>query len=804
MIKFFSSEKNQACLVVLLLLVVTFAVFSSCPTFKLLNWDDDVHLTNNKAIRALSPPYIEKIFTQLVNKTYHPLTTLSFAFEYYFAEARPFLYHLDNVLLHLGVAFLVFIFMRQVGLAVWAAGFAALLFSVHPLRVESVAWVTERKDVLYGIFYMAGLCAYLRYLKDGNKKFYFLMILLAFLSVLSKAMALSFPLILLLLDWYKGRKFDKKVILEKIPVFLIVAGVAAITYFNYVRFPVKNYSEAFLVWPWTFVFYIKKFFYPGALLPVYRIPDRITLLNPEFLSSILAVIGIVLLLVRFRHLRWVLFSFGFYFLSIFFLLRFDYGFDSQCVADRFMYLPSLGFSLLAGFLAQSIFAKAGREKPWIKEVLVFLIIGLLAAAGLKSYRQCEVWRDDASLWRHQLTYRIDTPIALNNFALVFSVGPLEEFYKMDIEDLKEKIKADPFYIRTLERRAYIKDIKELDSISSLAEKRFVLFQKAVKSKTFLVEPVTNIAELYSEIGIFDKSLHYFSLAMRKRPEYIKTRYGLANLCAKVGLDKKAVREFWDILRLKEMSIADCARVIKSYDVIIKDRTKKKEDAAIFVKAREVLNRYLCGLALSENLTDIEYRALVLACSEVKDFDAAILAFQKNLKRNLKDARTLLAFGNVYFDQEKYGEAIKFYKLVVAAQPFHTKAYFNLGMTYAKLQDYESAIVNYRKVIKLDPEDFMGYFNLGFVCENLNRNNEAIFFYEKTLWLKPGYYSVYYNLGNVWAKLNDFKRAEQAYRAALEIEPRHIESLKNLSTILSWQGRKDEAKEYLEKAKLTEK
>lgn len=801
--KFFSSERNQTCLVVLLLLVVTFAVFSSCPTFKLLSWDDDVHLTNNKAIRALSPPYIEKIFTQLVNKTYHPLTTLSFAFEYYFAEARPFLYHLDNVLLHLGVAFFVFIFMRQVGLAVWAAGFAALLFSIHPLRVESVAWVTERKDVLYGIFYMAGLCAYLRYLKDGNKKFYFLTIILALLSVLSKAMALSFPLILLLLDWYKGRKFDKKVILEKIPVFLIIAVVAGITYFNYVRFPVKNYSEAFLVWPWTFIFYIKKFFYPGALLPIYRIPDRVSLMNPEFLSSFLGVIAIVLLLVRFRHIRWVLFSFGFYFLSIFFLLRFDYGFDSQCVADRFMYLPSLGFSLLAGFFVQFIFAKVGREKPWIKGALVFLIVGLLAAAGSKSYRQCEVWRNDFSLWRHHLTYRIDTPIALNNFALVFSAGPLEEFYKMDIEVLKEKIKADPLYIRTLERRAYIKDIKELDAISSLAEKRFVLFQKAVKSKTFLVEPITNIAELYSEIGIFDKSLHYFSLAMRKRPEYIKTRYGFANLCAKVGLDKKAVREFWDILRLREMSIADCARVIKSYDAIIEDRIKKKEDEGIFVKAREVLYRYLRGLVLSEDIGDINFRALVLACSEVKEFDAAILAFQKNLKRNLEDARTLLALGNVYFEQEKYSEAIKFYKRATAAQPFHTKAYFNLGMTYEKLQDHENAIKSYRKVTKLDPEDFMGYFNLGFVYENLNCNNEAIFFYEKTLWLKPGFHLAYYNLGNVWAKLNNLERAEQAYRAALEIDPGHIESLKNLSTILIWQGRKDEAKEYLEKVKLAE-
>ncbi|MCX5680983.1 MAG: hypothetical protein NT079_01660, partial [Candidatus Omnitrophica bacterium] len=246
--------------------------------------------------------------------------------------------------------FFVFLFMRQLGISVWAAGFATLLFAIHPTRAESVAWVTERKDVLYGIFYMAGLNAYLRYIKDNNRNFYFLTIALALLSILSKPMALSFPLILLLCDWYGKRKIDKKIILEKIPIFFIIFIVAGMTYLRHVRVPVNSYSEALLIWPWTLTFYIKKFFYPVTLLPVYNIPKPVSIINPTYLSALLAAIAIPFILVRFRRFRWLLFSFGFYFLSIFFLLRFDYGHDAQSVADRFMYLASLGFCFFAGFV----------------------------------------------------------------------------------------------------------------------------------------------------------------------------------------------------------------------------------------------------------------------------------------------------------------------------------------------------------------------------------------------------------------------------------------------------------------------
>lgn len=780
----FFTKERQSCLVVFLIIAITFAVFSSCLTFNLLSWDDDVHLTRNKAIRVLSPAYIGKIFTQFVNNTYHPLTTFSFALEYYFAEDRPFLYHLDNVLLHIGVAVFAFFFFRQVGLTVWAAGFAALLFAIHPLRVESVAWVTERKDVLFGIFYLMGLNAYLHYRKTGSRRFYVLTVALALLSILSKATALSFPLVLLLLDWYQGRKIDRRAILEKVPMFLIAVAVAGVTYRTHARFPVQNFAESVLIWPWTFTFYIKKFFFPGVLLPIYSPLKPVTFANPEFLSSFLFLILVFLCLVRFWRARWVLFSFGLYFLTIFFFLRFDYARDSQCVADRFTYLPSLGFSLLMGFLVQGIFRKIGMKKSWLAGGVALFCLGVLVAAGVRTHQQCKIWENDGTLWHHELSYEPGVPIALNNFALVFSSPPFQQLHRQDLAALKDRVARDPYYIRELERKERFRRIEETDKIDSLAEKRFVIFRKAVKSPSFFVEPATNLAEFYYELGLFERSVHYFSLTMRKRPDYMKARYGFARLCAELGFDQKAVREYWDILRLRQMDLNACVRIFYAYKEIIEEKKKKAEDVSVYEKAQKVLRGYLEGLVSSSGSKKIDHYLLGLACDAADMKEQAIISFREDLKRDPGDGLTLLALGNVYFSGKDYRQAVSFYIRAAAARPFHKKAYLNLGMAYDKLFDHKNAIRNFQKVIALDPKEPLAYFNLGFVFEKLGRYEEAVFFYEKTVSVKPDSYLAFYNLGNVWAKLGDFKRAENAYCAALKIKPGHKESLANLSTVLA--------------------
>ena len=257
-----------------IVLLATFVCMSPSLKNEFVSNDDNLHVYDNPAIRALDANHLEQIFTRLFNPTYVPLTALSFAVEYHFVKYHPFLYHLDNLLLHLAVTALVFYFALQIGLPSGAALVGALLFGIHPMRVESVAWVTERKDVLYSFFYMLAICCYWEYLKKKSVRLYVATIVFGLLSILSKSMALSLPLVMLLCDWMQKRKFDKWMILDKIPHFVYIIPLAMVTYLANARNPIQHGAEAFLLWIWCFVFYFYKFLFPTDLVIFYRFPKR--------------------------------------------------------------------------------------------------------------------------------------------------------------------------------------------------------------------------------------------------------------------------------------------------------------------------------------------------------------------------------------------------------------------------------------------------------------------------------------------------------------------------------------------------
>ena len=196
-------------------LVLTYIAFFPSIKNGFTNWDDNVYVAENSLITKLSGDHVKQIFNTAnsVSNNYHPLAILSLALDYKISGYNPKTYHITNLLFHLLNTALVFWFIFLLsGKKVHAATITALFFGIHPMHVESVAWISERKDVLYVFFFMAGLIAYYKYISISgkNKVFLYVFVLLLFLlSVLSKAMAVVFPMVLLLIDYYKGRKFDK-------------------------------------------------------------------------------------------------------------------------------------------------------------------------------------------------------------------------------------------------------------------------------------------------------------------------------------------------------------------------------------------------------------------------------------------------------------------------------------------------------------------------------------------------------------------------------------------------------------------
>jgi len=422
--------------ILLIAVILTVVFFSFYPTLHndFVLWDDDFFLSKNIPIQTLDLEHVKELFKSTVLKIYVPLTMLSFAIEHHFFGYDPFIYHLDNLLLHMGVVALIFWLGMRLGLTAVGSAVAALLFGIHPMHVESVAWATERKDVLYSFFYLAALLSYSRYLAftestqslQIKKQYRFLVLttFFGFLSMLAKPMALSLPLILLLFDWFHRRKIGKEIIIEKIPLGLLIAGIALISYVAHARVPGRNIIEGILIWIWTFVFYLKQFVFPVVLVPIYQLPKPIMISNPEYFLSVGFFCFLALALIRLRKNAWFVFSFLFYFFSIFFLLRFDDTGDPNIVADRFMYLPSLGFCFLAGWGWMQL-----SEHKKARIIGAIVLLAIMSVLSIKTYQQCQIWRDSVSLLEHELTYFPDESIALNNLGA--TLREKEEYKKAE-------------------------------------------------------------------------------------------------------------------------------------------------------------------------------------------------------------------------------------------------------------------------------------------------------------------------------------------------------------------------------------
>ncbi len=432
------------------ILSLVFIAFLPSLRGSFLNWDDDTHILENNAVGRLDLARLRRIFTSTVNDTYIPLTILSFTLEYQFFGYSAFVYHLDNLLLHLGVVGLIFIFAIRLGLSPKGAGLASLLFGIHPMHVESVAWITERKDVLYAFFYMLSLIQYSLYVQLNRWGDWALSLFYGLLSILAKPMALSLPLILFLCDWFWQRPLNRNTlrdtIKEKAPFFLVIVSITGITYSLHARIPGTNPGEAILIWIWTFSFYIQKFFLPLDLSPFYALPKPVSLAQPEYLIAVGVFCLFWALLLRQRCSRWLVFAGLFYFASIFFLLRFDDLKDNHVVADRFMYLPSLGFCLLAGWGFEKILNKLKTtQAPKITRAFVYGGLGLvLLALGVKTYGQSRLWANNIYFWDWLIEKRDNIPSAYNYRGVAYLA---EGRYEPAIADFNRALKLQPSYVK---------------------------------------------------------------------------------------------------------------------------------------------------------------------------------------------------------------------------------------------------------------------------------------------------------------------------------------------------------------------
>lgn len=512
----------------IILLLITVASFLPAISADFVNWDDDAHVLKNTLVQKFTPLDVPKIFLKAnsANNTYIPLTTLSWGIEYWLFGKNPLVFHLSNLALHLGVVYVVFILAGRFGLGLWGAFATALLFAVHPSRVENVAWVTARKDLLYGLFYLLSIMAYLRYLErpyTGQKSLnpfdraqnnaYLIALGCGLLSILAKPMALSLPWVLLLVDWMRRRKFSATMLIDKIPFVLVILPIAWITYAQNSRETVLDFSTGFLVWFWSAAFYIHKFLWPGVMSPVYALPEPVEIANPAYWSALVILAVAAFFLWRKASNRWIVFAFAFYFLTSFFLWRFDWR-DISVVADRFLYVPGFAACLAIGYGFEYCLSKA----QGVRRMAFAALVAVTLACAVSTFSYSFAWRDGFSLWNSVAEYAPDLAFAYNNRGALYMA---REEKTMAMKDFTKAIEI-------ASRRRVIKDGKAL---------------LPAKSATQYASAHSNIGLLYAQDKNYEEALKHFQLAVYyelEKADYFNNR-GVT--LAKLGRRQEALADY---------------------------------------------------------------------------------------------------------------------------------------------------------------------------------------------------------------------------------------------------------------------
>ncbi|MCK5215174.1 MAG: tetratricopeptide repeat protein [Candidatus Omnitrophica bacterium] len=453
--------KLTIALALLFSLSLTGLVFSPCLRNDFTNYDDPGYVLENPFIKNLSFANLKNIFSRHFVGNYQPLTILSYALEYQFFSLDPYIYHLDNLLLHLGNIILVFWFIYLLTGRLQISLLTALLFGVHPLRVESVAWIAERKDVLYAFFYLGALISYVYSIKRNTfqNRYIGLCWALFLFSLLSKAQAASLPLSLLVIDYFLGRRFNKNLLYEKIPFFMLsfIFGAVTMTIQHQLQafnpIPAYTFWEKFLFIHYELLAYLGKILIPVNLCCFYPYPEKFHDTLPAifyYAPFIVLFLGIGVFKTK-NHTKSIVFGFLFFFVNIFLLLKII-PVGSFIIADRYTYLPSIGLSFI---IAQGYIFLTHHKTPFIQRlrpIIIFLLLVCLTTLSFLTFNRCQVWKDSYTLWSDVIDKYPRVPLAYNNRGLIcYSRGQ----YHAAINDFNQALHYYPNYSQAYNNRGSI-------------------------------------------------------------------------------------------------------------------------------------------------------------------------------------------------------------------------------------------------------------------------------------------------------------------------------------------------------------
>ena len=415
---------------------VTWSVFGQTLRYDFINYDDDLYIYENpNIVSGLTRPAILWAFTHAHAGNWHPLTSLSHMLDCQVYGLNAGGHHFTNVLLHTLAVVLLFLFLQKVTGAPWRSAFVAAVFAVHPLRVESVAWIAERKDVLSGVFFMLTLLAYARYVSGERSLPRYLLVAFFFiLGLMAKPMLVTLPLVLLLLDYWPFCRFGShplgntanaarsstfsRLVAEKIPLFLLSLLSSLVTWWAQQAFmrstseiPLVLRAENAIV---SYVRYLRQSLWPADLAPFYPHPQA-TLPLLLVIAAALLLVAISAVVLRYGRKRpYLITGWGWYLIMLLPVIGLVQV-GEQALADRYTYLPQIGIVLAITWTAADV--TAGIRQ--LQRFVAFTAVAVTVTLAWCACHQTRYWRNSESLWLQTLAVTENNALAHNNLGSVW-------------------------------------------------------------------------------------------------------------------------------------------------------------------------------------------------------------------------------------------------------------------------------------------------------------------------------------------------------------------------------------------------
>ena len=605
-------------LIALLLAFVTLVVFLPTGRFNFLNYDDTDYVTNNTFVKhGFTGAGLREAFTTFHASNWHPLTWLSHMTDCALFGLNPGAHHFVNVLFHAANAALLFILLLRLTEKLWPSALVAALFAWHPLHVESAAWISERKDVLSTFFALLTLLAYARFAKENSRRAYWLALLFFALGLLAKPMLVTLPFLLLLLDFWPLKRFPLSafrfpLLLEKIPFFVLTAASCLVTFIAQKNgeavVSLANVSLRYRLEnaPVAATKYLVNFFCPYHLSPIYPMPGNFSGVEVALAVSALALISLAAW--RWRNSRPYFLVGWLWFLGTLVPVIGLVQVGGAAMADRYTYIPSIGFFIALIFLAVDLLAEF--QVP--KTVVAIGAGTALAACIFATEFQLQFWRDSETLFRRAIAVTQNNDIALVNLGSALeSENRFDEALAVDRQ--AEKIEPGRYQLHNNLGNILSRLGRHAESLAE--------YREAVRLRP--ASPVLHnvLGHQHAAMGQFAEALSEFAVAEKLDPHYAQPHAETAQVFFQQGRDAEAVEVLRAALRLEPDNFQILATT--AHYLAANDNAAARDGRAALALASK-------ANLLTGGNQPMVFDVLGMACAETGDFTNAQICVENAL------------------------------------------------------------------------------------------------------------------------------------------------------------------------------